>query len=631
MTSETPTEPVKILCIEDNPVNWRLVQRLLSQAGYQMHWAADGLKGYELALSMKPALVLLDINLPGLSGFEVATKFRQHPDLAKIPLVALTAKTLNSDRETALVAGCAGFIPKPLDPFTFVGQVGAYLGGVKEQLEKSREEAALRQFNVHVVEHLEVQLKEARETNAKLMGAQEALEARNRSLSKLLSLSQNTLTEHDPEVLLQRVLEEVRAQVDASGLWAYRLHRSGGYFEGLRWTGAGFDRIPVLPLDHPFVVRATHLPPNAGNPAGGALRGEALRATRMWDEGLGLGFWSQASEACLLVLRDHQNEACGFWIITRPAERRLLPAELEMISLHASLVLVSLENADLIVTLNNSTRALASSYERLEAAYQDLQKAKDVLNKRDRQEMLGDLIFKIAERLEAPVASLHRQSQLLDQLMLAARGVSQPALREAQPRALAEIREAVFKIDGLLKALLRRVGKGGPAAPEWLDLHDLLQQELALLQVEGTIPLGLEPALELGSLVPMLHGVYGDFAAILTHAVRHALEGPTPSPTLRVRTSRQGDDFILELADEGGPILPSELANAFEPFSGLHQQVVIGARNPGEGLPVAKQLLATYRGEIAIRNEGEGTVVTLRIPLFEGPSAAEPGSGFGFP
>ena len=66
-----------ILYIEDNPMNWRLVQRLLSQAGYDMHWAEDGLKGCEMALALKPALILLDINLPGLSGFEVATKLRQ--------------------------------------------------------------------------------------------------------------------------------------------------------------------------------------------------------------------------------------------------------------------------------------------------------------------------------------------------------------------------------------------------------------------------------------------------------------------------------------------------------------------------------------------------------------------------
>jgi signal transduction histidine kinase len=78
---------------------------------------------------------------------------------------------------------------------------------------------------------------------------------------------------------------------------------------------------------------------------------------------------------------------------------------------------------------------------------------------------------------------------------------------------------------------------------------------------------------------------------------------------------REGEDFILEVRDEGGPILPSELAQAFEPFSGLHQQVVMGARNPGEGLAGCKQLLAVYHGEIDIANEGEGTLVRLRIPL----------------
>ena len=604
-------KPVRILCIEDNPVNWRLVQRLLSQAGFEMHWASEGLRGYEMALALKPDLVLLDINLPGLSGFEVASKFRQNPELQSIPLVALTAKTLKRDRETALVAGCDGFIPKPLDPFTFVGQVSAYLGGAREFLEQSQEKAALQHLNQHVLEHLETQLKEAQEANRKLVAAQDALESRNRSLARLLALSQSILTEHDPRALLLRVLGEVRAEVRATGLWAYRIHPSGGYFEGLRWSGTGFDPTPVLPLDHPFVLRSRALP------QGGPLRGESLRSTRVWDEGLGLGFWSSGSEVCQLVLRDHQAdpELFGFWIVTRPAEQRLLPPELEMISLHASIALVSLENAELIATLNNSTRALAASYEKIESAYQDLQNAREVLNRRDRQELLGDLIFKIAQRLEAPVASLHRQSQLLDRLMGPGAREDMAAMTEAQPKALAEIREAVFRIDSLLKALLRRVGRGGPAIPEWLDLHDLVQQELGLLQVEGVIPAHVALAQELTAATPLIHGVYGDFAATLMHMVHHAVGGPTPTGTLAVRTAREGEDFMLELRDEGGPILPSELAQAFEPFSGLHQAVMIGTRSPGEGLAGCKQLLAVYHGEIAVANEGEGTLIRVRIPL----------------
>ena len=606
----TSQEPVRILCIEDNPVNWRLVQRLLAQAGYQMHWAPDGTKGLEMALTLRPALILLDINLPGLSGFEVATKVHQYPELQGIPVVALTARTLKSDRETALVAGCDGFISKPLDPFTFVRQVEAYLGGVREHLDKSRQEPALRQFNVHVVEHLETQLKEAVEANRKLVAAQEALEARNRSLARLLALSQSVLSEREPKTLLLRVLSEVRTELRASGLWAYRMHPSGSYFEGLRWTGSGFDPVPVLSLDHPFVLRAR------GLSSGTALQGADLRGDRVWDEGQGLGFWSASSESCMLVLRDHQADPdlFGFWIVTRPSDQPFLGLELELVTLHASIAMVSLENAELIANLNDSTRALAASYERLETSYLDLQNARNSLHQRSRHELMGELIFKIAQRLETPVASLHRQSQVLDQVAVPGPG----PVPEAQPKALAEIREAVFKIDGLLKAMLRRVGRGGPPVPEWLDLHDLVQQELALLQVDGVIPAEVSIVQELAAGSPLIHGVYDDFAAVLLYLVQHALGGPTPSAVLSVRSIPDPDRFVFQVRDEGGPILPDDLAAAFEPFSELHPQhpqLVIGSRSPGEGLVACKQLLVPYLADISIANEGDGTLVELSIPL----------------
>jgi len=597
----------RILCIEDNAVNWRLVQRLLSQAGYDMHWAEDGLQGYEMALQIKPALVLLDINLPGLSGFEVATKFKQNAELKAVPLVALTAKTQRSERETALVAGCDGFIPKPLDPFTFVDQVGAFLEGRRELLEKAREGPALRQFNIQMLDHLEAQLREAESANRKLSAAREALEFRNASLSRLLALSRDILTERDPRVLILRILAAVRAEVGATSLTAYRLHGSGSYFEGFRWNGKGFDDLPVLSIQHPFVRRAW------AARAAGVLTTEGLKNSRLWEEGLDLGLWTPSGEVAVLALRTHQEgeEIAGFWILGRAAARPFQPQELEMATLHASIALVSMENAELIDNLNNSTRALASSYERIEGAYQDLQNARADLNRRDRQAILGDLFTRIAQRLEAPVQSLHLQSQVLDRMPTPA-GAGLP---EAHPRALAEIREAVGKIDGLLKALLRRVGREAPSQPEWLDLHDLIQQELELLQAEGAVPPEVAVTQELRARVPLIFGVYGDFASALLNLVRHALGGPTPSTSLAIRSVRTEDAFILSVADEGGPIPPSELAMAFEPFSGLHQQAVMGVRSPGQDLAASRQLLAAYQGELTIVNEGDGTLVTMTIPL----------------
>ncbi len=599
--------PLKILYIEDNPINWRLVQRLLKQAGYDLYWAEDGLKGYDLALEIKPDLVLLDINLPGLSGFEVASKFRQHPEISGIPLVALTAKTQKSDRETALVAGCDGFIPKPIDPFTFVKQVESYLSGYREQIGKAREGPALRHFNVQVLEHLEVQLKESQDANRKLLEAQGDLELRNRSLARLLALAQGILAERDAKTLLRRILEQVRIEVRAQSLCAYRIHSSEGYWEGLRWNGRAFEDTPTLANTHGFLTRARQVQP------GTILRGAKLRASRIWEEGLQLGIWKPGADGSLLLLRDRQDEGeiWGFWAFEREESEPFQAVELEVMSLHASIAQVAIENAELIENLDESSRALASSYERMESAYQDLHKAKVELSRQDRQVLLEDLFYKITQRLETPVLTLHMQSETLEQLI---RQQGELDAAGDMTRSVGEIREAVAKVEGLLKALLRRAGKEG-TAPEWLNLCDLLQQEIELLQAEGAIPGEVATSVELRSHRALIFGVYGDFAKLLSNLIQHSLGGPTPSQALKIRAWEEDDRFHIELLDEGGPIPPSELEGAFEPFSELHQQVVIGVRAPGSSLALSKQLLATYHGEIELRNEGEGTLLRLHFPL----------------
>ncbi len=604
--------PLKILCIEDNPVNWRLVQRLLTQSGYDVFWAEEGLQGYDLAVSHKPALVLLDINLPGLSGFEVATKLRQNHELNGIPIVALTAKTMKSDRETALVAGCDGFISKPIDPFQFVGQVEAYLGGRRDRIEQGREGAALRQFSQQVVDHLEAQLIEAQEANRKLTEAQEQLQRRNRQLSRLLAFSQRVLDERDPLLLLERVLSQVTEEIPLHRLWAYRMHSSGGYLEGLRWTGTAFENAPPLPSDRSLVRRLA----GAG---GEPIKGDQLVHSPYWDEGVASGFWSSEGHACLLPQPQRQNEGAlwGFWALSRAEGADFLASEVELAALYAGLSQVTLENAELIADLNDSGRALASSYERLESAYAQLQNAQQALGTRERQALLGDLFLKMAQRLQIPVASLHRQTLALDRVLEPQGGLGH-AIHGAEEatHALGEIRDAVAKIDGLVKALLRRVGKQGSDTPEWVDLHDLIQQEMDLLESEGILPAGLKLTLELRATLPLIFGIYGDFAEAFNHLIQHAVGGPLQGPTLSIRTLTEDECFVLEVEDEGGPIPPEGLDRAFEPFSGLREESpVLGVRRPGEGLPGCTQLLGPYRGSATLVNTENGTLATVRVPL----------------
>src|SRR2546428_4841954 len=114
---------VRILHIEDDPVNRALVRKVLGASGYDVLEAADGIRGAEAAVRERPDLVLLDINVPGLDGYEVCLKIRSEPTLTGVPIVAITAQ---GERGRSLAVGCDGFIPKPIDVHRFPGQIARY-------------------------------------------------------------------------------------------------------------------------------------------------------------------------------------------------------------------------------------------------------------------------------------------------------------------------------------------------------------------------------------------------------------------------------------------------------------------------------------------------------------------------
>ncbi|OPY37078.1 MAG: hybrid sensory histidine kinase BarA [Methanoregula sp. PtaU1.Bin051] len=117
----------RILYIEDNDQNFYLVSFILSAKGYEVTRARDGREGVDRAAAIAPRLILLDIQLPVMDGYETARELRKNPALAEIPIVALTSYAMAGDREKALAAGCTGYIEKPINPKTFTDQIGAYL------------------------------------------------------------------------------------------------------------------------------------------------------------------------------------------------------------------------------------------------------------------------------------------------------------------------------------------------------------------------------------------------------------------------------------------------------------------------------------------------------------------------
>ncbi len=117
----------KILYIEDNPGNRTLVQRILLVEDYDVFEAEDGPTGIEIALREKPDLILMDMNLPDIDGYELTRRMHAIPELAHIPIVAMTANVMQGDREKTLAAGCCGYIPKPIDVDELPNQVARFL------------------------------------------------------------------------------------------------------------------------------------------------------------------------------------------------------------------------------------------------------------------------------------------------------------------------------------------------------------------------------------------------------------------------------------------------------------------------------------------------------------------------
>ena len=117
----------KILYIEDNPGNRMLVQRVLLVDDYVIIEAEDGRTGIERALQDKPDLILMDMNLPEIDGYQLTQKIRAIPELQSIPIIAMTANVMMGDKEKTLEAGCNGYIPKPIDVDALPRQVREFL------------------------------------------------------------------------------------------------------------------------------------------------------------------------------------------------------------------------------------------------------------------------------------------------------------------------------------------------------------------------------------------------------------------------------------------------------------------------------------------------------------------------
>ena len=120
---------MKILYIEDNEDNILILKRRLGRVGYDVSFAMDGAEGIRMAAELKPDLILMDLSLPVLDGWEATRRLKAAPETRHIPVIALTSHAMVGEREKALAAGCDDFDTKPVEFQRLLGKIRALAPG----------------------------------------------------------------------------------------------------------------------------------------------------------------------------------------------------------------------------------------------------------------------------------------------------------------------------------------------------------------------------------------------------------------------------------------------------------------------------------------------------------------------
>lgn len=122
-----------ILVVDDHPGNSKLLTFILESQGYDVRSAVDAVDALRVLAEFKPRLILMDLQLPGMSGLELTAKLRADPKHQKVVIIAVTASAMKGDEEKAVEAGCDGYVTKPVDTRTLPRVVASFLGNASQE------------------------------------------------------------------------------------------------------------------------------------------------------------------------------------------------------------------------------------------------------------------------------------------------------------------------------------------------------------------------------------------------------------------------------------------------------------------------------------------------------------------
>ncbi|MEJ2545449.1 MAG: diguanylate cyclase [Calditrichaceae bacterium] len=228
----------KILYIEDDSEARLLMADIFRYKGYVYIEASRGLEGIQLAKEHRPDLILIDLQLPDIQGYEVTTHLKSLPEIKSTPIIALTASTEKEIKDMVLTAGCDGYISKPINITEFLFNVEEYLAGKKEIINPENEKVFLQKYNVQLVSRLKKKIieleglnKNLKKLNRELYDSRDYLSQYNDRLFYMNNLANHLRTQNDPQkmtrVLPQKMVEGF--QIDRCIL--FNLDKNNGSLE----------------------------------------------------------------------------------------------------------------------------------------------------------------------------------------------------------------------------------------------------------------------------------------------------------------------------------------------------------------------------------------------------------------
>ncbi|MBN1579688.1 MAG: response regulator [Anaerolineae bacterium] len=623
----------KILYIDDTPSARMLVRRLLSRQ-YDFEEADDGLKGIELAAKIKPDLILVDLHMPHLNGYEVATRIKSlTPD---VPIIALTADITTHVRERVLASGCDGYLSKPIDPDTFVDQVQAYLGGEREKLQ---DDSFRREYQQRLVARLEEnvrELSEALEKNKDLNKQNLQLLHNAQRRAKLLEagarVSRSIASILDLDTLLNAIVDTI---ADEFGLYyvAVFLLDQDETWAVLR-AGCGDAGQKLLNQNHRLGVGGqsiigsctktgqacvasdvTQIPGYAPNPLLALTRSEIALPLKTGDKVIG-------------ALDVQSTELAAF-----------SEDDLTALQIMADQLAIAINNARLLNRLEEAHHELVRSktYEAIatatgEAIHWVGNKAAPIPGSIARiTEDVARFLY-IAHLLldqASPELREHKYAQLIEQAVveIAGHGIDIDAFQDAlESRPLKRLQrvismESIFEdleiIEVSARAILNiKEDLIGPARKRKIttvSIPELLTETVTLMGIPKdavrTVFVGDQLVVKADRM--QLDRVFVNLIKNAMEAM-HKVEDKTL--LLWARVSDDGQFVEIDVTDNGEGIAPDQLEKIWMAF-----YTTKGDRGgTGLGLPACAQIIGELGGRLSVESDwGLGTTFTVFIPIAE--------------